>query len=34
MMEELYTRTRGMEDEYENDMEDVSGFEKSEVPLS
>jgi hypothetical protein len=34
MMEELYTRTREMEDEYENDMEDVSGDAKSDVPLS
>jgi hypothetical protein len=34
MMVELWTRKREMGDEDENDMEDMSGFEKSGVPLA
>jgi len=34
MMVELWTRTREMEDEDENDMEDTSGYENSGVRLA
>jgi hypothetical protein len=34
MMVELWTRKREMGDEDENDMEDMSGFEKSGLPLA
>jgi hypothetical protein len=31
MMVELWTRKREMGDEYENDMQDMSGYDKSGV---
>jgi len=34
MMVELRTRKRDMGDEYENDMEDTSGYEKSGARLA
>jgi len=34
MTVELWTRKREMEDEDENDMEDMSGYEKSGVQLA
>jgi len=34
MMVELWTRKREMGDEDENDMEDMSGYEKSGVQLA
>jgi len=34
MMVELWTRKREMGDDNENDVEDTSGYEKSEVRLA
>jgi len=34
MMLELWTRKREMGDEYENNVEDTTGYEKSEIRLA